>query len=164
MGRKVDWDNWRTKFIQGPDELDLKTLSEYKDAPAYQSLRNRSSQEDWPQQRKRYRDNSSTLASTVPEVKDVASTVTKIIDSAEMLTRHSQLARLMGSISAHELKEIRRKQLEHKPTGLRATEILQYAKAAVETERITEGLATERQQVDFKALSDSELEKLANGG
>ena len=156
MGKKVDWDNWRKKFVQGPDDLDLKKLSEYSGAPAYQTLRNRSSQEDWPQQRKRYRDNASTLASTVPEVRDIASTVTKIIDTGEMLTRHSKAAKMIGSIALRAFQS-------YDPASLKPSEATAMMKLAVEVERLTEGLATQRQQVDFSNLPDSELEKIANG-
>jgi hypothetical protein len=143
---KIDWDTWRKKFIQGPDELDLKKLSEYNGAPAYQTLRNRSSAEDWPDQRKRYRDNLGTLTSIVPDAQAVATNVTKIIDSAEMLTRHAQLSKLAGAIAASELKALYAKIQQKQPTGLRPDDLLKLAKFAVETERLTEGLVTERQE------------------
>jgi hypothetical protein len=38
------------------------------------------------------------------------------------------------------------------------------AAKGVEIERLTEGLATQRQEIDLSGLSDAELEKLANGG
>jgi hypothetical protein len=157
MPASIDWDYWRKTYIQGDDRMDLKVLSKYADAPAYQTLRNRSSKENWPEQRKRYQENVSTLASTIPEVKATAQQVQKIIDSAEMLTRHSKLARSLGSIAARAFAS-------YNPEELRPSDALNMAKLAIEVERITEGMATQRQEIDLKGLSDAELERLANGG
>lgn len=158
MPARVDWDNWRTKFIKGPDDLDLKRLSEYAGAPAHQSLRNRSSAEDWPSQRRRYRDSLGTQSSTHPDVQATAAQVEKIIDAAEMLTRHMKAARLAGQ------KAILAMQATD-PTTLKPAEALAWLKWAIDAERMTEGLATERQEViDISTLTDSALEKLANGG
>jgi hypothetical protein len=152
---RIDWDSWRRKFIQGPDTLTIKALSEYTGAPAYQTLRNRSSKEDWVSQRKRYRDNLSTISDTVPDAQQVASRVEKIIDSAEMLTRHSKAAKLIGSIALKAFQT-------YDPATLKPSEATQMMKLAVEVERITEGLATERQEMklDLKGMSDAELQKL----
>jgi len=138
MPARVDWDNWRTKFIKGPDDLDLKRLSEYSGAPAYQSLRNRSSLEDWPGQRKRYRDTLSTQASLVPEVQATAAQVEKIIDTAEMLTRHIRAAKMVGMKAVQALQLI-------DPATLKPAEALAMLKFAIEAERLTEGMATQKQ-------------------
>ena len=47
---------------------------------------------------------------------------------------------------------------------LTVREALDLIKWAVDGERLTEGLATQRQEIDLSAMSDAELEKLANGG
>jgi len=153
---RLDWDLWRKKFIQGPDSLDLKRLSEYNGAPAYQSLRNRSSKEDWPGQRKRFRDNVGTLADTVPDAQQVTSKVEKLIDSAEMMTRHMKAFRLAGSKAISKLNSV-------DPQTLTVKEALDLMKWAVDGERLTEGLATQRQAVDLSGMSESDLEKLARG-
>ena len=158
MAAKVNWKIWRDQFVQGPDDLDYKRLSKYTGAPAYSSLRNRASQEDWPDQRKRYRENLGTLTGTVPDVQATAAQVEKIIDAAEMLTRHMKAARLAGQ------KAILAMQATD-PTTLKPAEALAWLKWAVDAERMTEGLATERQEViDLSILPDAALEKLANGG
>jgi hypothetical protein len=165
MAAKVNWKIWRDQFVQGPDDLDYKRLSKYTGAPAYSSLRNRASQEDWPDQRKRYRENLGTLAGTVPNVQATVAQAQKIIDAAEMLTRHAGLAKLMGAIAQRELVLIRKKQEADTPTGLKPGDVLSLAKVAIDIERMTEGLATERQEViDISNLPDAALEKLANGG
>jgi hypothetical protein len=161
----IDWSYWRQKYVTGEDTLTLKALSEYQEAPAYQTIKNRANKEDWADQRKRYRYQRSTDASTQPGVKETVEQAAKIIDAAEMITRHAGLAKLMGAIAQRELILLRQKQ-EVKPaisTGLKPAEILNLAKAAIEIERLTEGLATQRQEIDLSGLSDAELERLANG-
>lgn len=137
MPARVDWDNWRTKFIKGPDDLDLKRLSEYSGAPAYQSLRNRSSLEDWPGQRRRYRDTLSTQASTHPDVQATTAQVEKIIDTAEMLTRHMRAAKMVGQKGLQAIQMI-------DPATLKPAEALAMLKFAIEAERLTEGMATQK--------------------
>jgi hypothetical protein len=157
MVAKVNWEIWRKQYVQGPDDLDYKRLSEYKGAPAYSSLRNRASKEDWPSQRRHYRANLGTLAGTVPEAQQVAQRVDQIIDAAEMLTRHTKLFRLAGKIGLTKLRNVN-------PDALSVKEALDLLKWAVDGERLTEGLATQRQELDVKSLPDAELERLANGG
>ena len=144
-------------------DMSLKELSEGHTAPAFKTLRNKSSAEDWPSQRQKFRDMKRTQAAILPDVKQTADEVKKIIDSAEMLTRHAQLTKLMGAIAAHELQQLRRKQLAGEPTGLKPDDALKLARAAIADERLTEGLATQRQELDLSSMSDAELEKLANG-
>lgn len=139
-----DWDYWRQKFVTS--NVTLKEMSEGHNAPAFKTLRNKSSSEDWPSQRQKFRDMKRTQAATLPDVQQTADQVKKIIDSAEMLTRHAQLSKLIGSIAAHEFKLLRRKQEAGEATGLKPNDIAALAKLAIESERLTEGLATERQE------------------
>ncbi len=157
MGAKVNWEIWRKQFVQGPDDLDYKRLSKYTGAPAYSSLRNRASKEDWPSQRKRYRANLGTLAGTVPEAQHVAQQVEKIIDAAEMLTRHAKACRMVGQKAIQAMQMV-------DPATLKPSDALAWLKFAVEAERLTEGLVTQRQEIDLSAMTDAELEKLAYGG
>lgn len=153
-----DWDKWRRTFISGGDDVTLKWLSEQPGAPSYSSIRKRSSpkREDWEEQRRHYRNNLGTITADVPEVKEVAQKVEKIIDSAEMMTRHLKAAKLIGgkALQAFSLMA---------PDTIKPSEAVAMMKLAVEVERLTEGLATERQQIDLTAMSDADLEKLANG-
>lgn len=160
---KTNWDGWRKKYVEGDDVVTLKFLSEQAGAPTYGSIRTRASRESWEEQRKRFRNNRDTLAANVPSVQAVAAQTQRIIDSAEMLTRHAQLTKLMGAIAAHELQQLRRKQLAGEPTGLKPDDALKLARAAIADERLTEGLATQRQAIDLTSLTDEQLEKLANG-
>ena len=142
--------------MTGDDNVTLKGLSEVPGAPAYQTLKNRASAEDWPDQRKRYRYEVRTAASTQPGIKETIEQVSKIVDTAEMFSRHIKAARLAGSKALQALQMT-------DPATLKPREALDWLKFAVEAERLTEGLATQRQQIDFNTMSDAELEKLAKG-
>jgi hypothetical protein len=163
MAQKTDWERWRRKYVEGDDLVTLKFLSEQAGAPSYGSIRVRASRESWEEQRKRFRNSAVTLASAVPSVQATAVQAQKIIDAAEMLTRHAQLTKLVGAIAAHELQQLRRKQLAGEPTGLKPDDALKFARAAIADERLTEGLATQRQELDLSGMSDAELESIAKG-
>ena len=153
---KVDWDFWRHKFVTGNQSL--KEMSEGHGAPAFKTLRNKSSAEDWPSQRKRYKDIEGTQTAINPDVQATVARVEKIIDAAEMLTRHMQAARLVGQKAIQAMRST-------DPATLKPETALSWLKWAVDAERMTEGLATERQEViDLSILPDAALEKLANGG
>lgn len=153
MAKKIDWDYWRRKYIQGMDLIDI---SQVQDAPSYSTLRTRSSKENWPEQRQRFRHNATTIASTVPEAQDVVSTVNTIIDSAEMLTRHSRACKLIGSIAMKAFQS-------YDPASLKPSEAVSMMRLALEYERLTEGHATQRQELDMSGLSNAELENIAKG-
>jgi hypothetical protein len=127
-------------------------------APSYSSLRKRSAPkwEDWEEQRKNYREQVDTLATVHPDVQQTTARVEKIIDTAEMLTRHMKAARLVGQ------KAILAMQATD-PASLKPTEALAWMKFAIEAERLTEGMATARQEIDLSGMSDKDLEALANG-
>ena len=159
MGRfDGNWDIWRRRFVTGDDTVTLVWLSEQPGAPSYSSIRKRSAPkwEDWEAQRRNYRKNLGTIASLSPDAKEAAEQVTKLVDTAEMFSRHIKAARLAGSKALQALQMT-------DPATLKPREALDWLKFAVEAERLTEGLATQRQQIDFSTMSDAELEKLAKG-
>jgi hypothetical protein len=153
-----NWTEWKKRFVSGGDEVTLKWLSEQPGAPSYSSLRKRSAPkwEDWEEQRKNYREQVDTLATVHPDVQQTTARVEKIIDTAEMLTRHMKAARLVGQ------KAILAMQATD-PASLKPTEALAWMKFAIEAERLTEGMATARQEIDLSGMSDKDLEALANG-
>ena len=161
---KLDWDYWRLRYVSSDDSITLEALSREPKAPALNTLKKRSSRESWAEQRERFRHQRDTLAHQDTKVVAAASEVRKLIDTAAMITRHSQLCQLMGSIAVYELQQLRRQQLAGEPTGLKPDDALKLARAAIADERLTEGLATQRQEIDLSAMTDAELEKLANGG
>lgn len=98
-----------------------------------------------------------TQAVTIsPSAQKVTEAAEAIIDLAEMLTRHANACKLVGSRAIARMKSIN-------PDDLSPDEALRMLKWAIEAERLTEGLATQRQEIDVSKLSDEELEKLANG-
>lgn len=158
MANKHDWDYWRHKFVGGDDSVTLKSLSEAQNAPSYDALRKRSSRESWDEQRKRFRHSRDTQAiHKVAENEQVAAKVQQLIDFAEMSSRHMKAFRLAGSKAIAKLNSV-------EAETLTVREALDLIKWAVDGERLTEGLATQRQEIDLSNLSDAELEKLANGG
>jgi hypothetical protein len=161
---KIDWDYWRLRYVASDDLITLEALSREPKAPALNTLKKRSSRESWAEQRDRFRHQRDTLAHQDAKVVSAASEIQKLIDTAAMITRHAQLCQLMGRIAAYELQQLRRKQLEGEATGLKPDDVLKLARAAIADERLTEGLATQRQEIDLSSMTDAELEKLANGG
>lgn len=154
MGSRVDWDYWRQKYVTG--DMLLKDLAEGHNAPAFKTLRNKSSEEDWPGQRRRFQDMKRTQALLVPDVQQTVETAKKIIDSAEMLTQHNQIAKALLSKGIEGIKTL-------DPSKMRPVDIAHFLKLGIDVQRLTEGLATQRQQIDFSTMSDAELEKLAKG-
>jgi hypothetical protein len=73
-----------------------------------------------------------------------------------MLTRHIKAARLAGQKALQAMQAT-------DPATLKPQEALAWLKFAVEAERLAEGLATERQEIDLSTLSDEELDRLING-
>jgi hypothetical protein len=157
MPERIDWEYWRHRFITGSNAVTLKVLSHEPNAPQYSTIKNRASKEDWTDQRKRFRKETTTRAVTIePSAQKVAEAAEAIIDMAEMLTRHANACKLVGSRAIARMKNI-------DPNELSPDEALRLLKWAIETERLTEGLATARQEVDLTSLSDAELEKIVNG-
>lgn len=160
---KHDWEKWRRLYVVGGDDVTLPSIAVIPGAPSLPSLKRVCAAELWADQRKRFREQRDTVTVRDDATVSAVRKVEKIIDSAEMLTRHAQLTKLMGAIAAHELQQLRRKQLAGEPTGLKPDDALKLARAAIADERLTEGLATQRQEVDLAGLSNAELEAIAKG-
>ena len=95
----IDWDHWRLRYVAGDDAVTLEALSKEPEAPALNTLKKRSSKDSWTEQRERFRHQRDTIAHHDATVAAAASEVKKIIDAAEMLTRHAHLCKLMGAIA-----------------------------------------------------------------
>lgn len=155
---KIDWDEWRLKYVSGGDEVTLEALSKAPGAPALDTLKKRSAKESWKDQRDRFRNQIGTITHQDAAVVSAASEVKKIIDTAEMLTRHAKASRLVGQKAIQAMQMI-------DPAKLKPADALAWLKFAIEAERLTEGLATQRTEadIDLRSLSDAELERLARG-
>jgi hypothetical protein len=157
MATKIDWSYWRHRFVTGDDTVTYRLLSEQPGAPAYATIKTVASKEDWTDQRKRYRYQQTTAVAIQPGVKETAEQVTKLVDTAEMFSRHIKAARLAGQKAIQAMQQT-------DPATLKPEQALAWLKFAVEAERLTEGLATQRQEVDLAGLSNAELEAIAKGG
>jgi len=158
MANKHDWEKWRRFYVVGGDDVTLPTIAMIPGAPSLPSLKRVCAAELWADQRKRFRLGRDTEVLRDDTAVSAAEQITRIVDTAEMLTRHIKACRLVGQ------KAIQAMQATD-PATLKPADALAWLKFAVELERLTEGLATQRQELDFvKGLSTEELEKLANGG
>ena len=134
------------------------------------TLKKRSSRDSWAEQRDRFRHQKDTIAYHDATVEAAASEVKKIIDSAEMLTRHAAMSRSLQGLAATWLQTLKmdgnpQRYDPDKVAKLKAGEVATLLKLGFDSERLTEGLSTERTEVvDISAMSDADLEKLANGG
>lgn len=153
---KHDWERWRHLYVTGEDDITLVTLALIPGSPSLASLKRRSMQELWTDQRKRFRSQRDTQAIRDDAAVAAATKVSQLVDAAEMLTRHMKAFRLAGGKAISKLQDVDSKNLSIR-------EALDLLKWAVEGERLTEGLATSRQEIDFSQLSDAELERLARG-
>lgn len=152
----LDWERWRHLYVTGEDDITLSTLSLIPGSPSLASLKRRSTQESWADQRKRFRNQRDTQAIRDDTSVAVVAKVSQLVDTAEMLTRHMKAFRLAGGKAIAKLQNVDSKNLS-------VREALDLLKWAIEGERLTKGLATSRQEIDFSQLSDAELERLAKG-
>lgn len=142
----------------GGDDVSLPTIAAIPGAPSLPSLKRVCAAESWADQRKRFRTERDTVAVRDDAAVSAVNQVERIIDAAEMLTRHAKASRMVGQKAIQAMQMV-------DPATLKPADALAWLKFAVEAERLTEGLATQRQELDFvKGLSTEELEKLANGG
>jgi len=153
---KVDWDYWRHKYISGGDEVTLRSLAQLPGSPTYETLKNRSSKESWAEQRKRYIRERMTLEATQPGIQETVEQAARIIDAAEMLTRHMKAARLVGQ------KALQAMQMTD-PSTLKPSDAINWIRWAVEAERLVEGMAGSKTELDLSKLSVEELEAIARG-
>lgn len=163
---KYNWKILAKEYVTGGDELTLEVMSKKENHPSIQSLLRVCAKERWVEQREMYRqrqaqnqavrDNIKRLDTEVSvHIEDTQTQINKLVDEVEMLTRHLNIIRLMMVKGVKGIEAI-------DPTTLRPSEALSYAKTALELERLTQGLATEK--VDIQSVSDEDLEKLAYGG
>lgn len=147
-------------------------------APSYQTLRHRSGSEDWEGQRKAFRHNLSTQVAAQPTAAQVVQQTEQLVDNAEAIARHLQIAKsLQGSYAQiqKKLKELNvieqmdYTQLNPLQLSLLLQRLAAIASTAAEIERKALGLSDPEQRVkvdvsggiDFSALPDEELRRIA---
>jgi len=130
-----DWEEYRRRYLNGES---LESLAQ--DGPPLALLRARAAAEGWKEQRKRFKRDPNQ----------------QLVDTAEMLARHARWARILGQLGIRALEA-------RDPSSLRPSEALQLVKLAVEIERLVEGQASSRVEIDLSKLTIEELERLARG-
>ena len=156
----IDWEYWRHKYVSGDDSVTLEHLSNIPNAPSLVALKRHCAKGSWSEQRKAYR------YQTIAKVADSATTqaaiaqTQQLIDAAEVITRHLQMAKALHSLAARRLRDFR-------PEELNAKDLVSWVNAATNIERLAMGLSTDRKEVnvsiDLATLSDEELEAIASG-
>jgi hypothetical protein len=81
-----------------------------------------------------------TLEATQPGIQETVEQAARIIDAAEMLTRHMKAARLVGQ------KALQAMQLTD-PSTLKPSDAINWIRWAVEAERLVEGMAGSKTEV-----------------
>jgi P2-related tail formation protein len=137
---KHDWDKWRRAYVVGDDNVTLPSIAMIPGAPSLPSLKRVCASELWADQRKRYRVERDTHVIRDDAAVSAVQRVEQIIDAAEMLTQHNQVAKLLISQGVQALRG-------RDPAKLSDKDALAFLKAGIEIQRLTEGLATERQAV-----------------
>lgn len=138
---KIDWDKWRRLYVVGEDDVTLPSIAAIPGSPSLPSLKRVCAAELWADQRKRFREQRDTQVIREDAASAAVQRVEKIIDSAEMLTQHNQVAKLLLSLGVQALRN-------RDPDTIRTSDALAMLRAGVEIQRLTEGLATERQSSD----------------
>lgn len=170
MGKRVNWDHWKEVFVTGDDSVTFAFIAEMDGAPAYSSIKNKacppknSSEASWSDLRKQYRKELAKESVGGEKVKlsveQAVERTQKIIDTAEMLIQHNAIAKGLLSLAS---QGIRARVEAEAGKDLKPMELIQMAKVGIEIQRIIEGMATSKTEIDFKGMSDTELDEIING-
>lgn len=154
--KKIDWSYWEHKYISS--DLSLDFLSKLPNAPTLNTLKKQSTEGLWRQKRQQFKEQTATAATQNAVTQAAVRQAQQIIDAAELLQRHLQMAKALQSIAASRLKSF-------SPSELSPKDLVAWVNAATNIERLALGLATERVevQIDFSQLTDEQLERLAAG-
>lgn len=137
MGQGIDWDYWRIKYVQGADECTLEVLADEPKAPALSTLKKHSSNEGWPGQRQKFRDQLNKSVLSDAKVEQAAEKVTQLINRAEMLERHHKIYRSVAALAIAALNS-------SNPQDIKPSDALAMIKWATDGERLLEGMETDK--------------------
>lgn len=160
-----NWDAIRKDFIAGDNTVTLASLAKKFNIPNPVQVRNQASKEDWKKQRQVYREKKQLKGLVVKHdvmeerkiferVESTEAKLANLIDTAEIITRHLQIGKLLQSKSVKAIKAMDEEKL--KPN-----EIANFVKLSADLEK--GAIAMLEGSVDLDSLSKEELEKLANG-
>lgn len=116
MPRRYDWPKIRNEYVTGSDTLTLESLAK-KYGPVIGSVRRRSSQEQWAEERAEYREAVARKTRQQITAREVSVRV-----------RHQQIARALQEKAVRRLKQL-------DPECLTASEVRQFLKDAIAIER-----------------------------
>jgi len=162
MAASVEWAKWKRIYVTGDDDITLAVLSRHQDAPSLNQLKKISTRDSWPEQRKQYRNQLDRKVLESASTQRVVDHVERLIDVAEIQTRHIKLAKSMQSRVAASLQD-----MQQKNTTLSPRDAATWLKIATDLERLAVGLVTHRTEVvatDVTALTDEELQAIINEG
>lgn len=180
--KKFNWDTIRRAYVSG--EMALADLAKEQTGldtdPSYKSLRNRSSAEGWEAQRRVFRDNLRTQVAATPTATQVMQQTEQLIDAAEAIARHVQLAKSLQASYAtiqNKIKQVRLIEqmdfngLDPLQLSLLLQRLAAIAATGADIERKALGLSDPEQRVkldasvntniDFSVMTDEELRRIA---
>lgn len=137
MAAEYDWEFWRNRYVSG--DCTLADLSKEEGSPSLVAFRKRSAKEDWGKMRLEFR-RQVTRQVADGLASDLSATVREqfAFDTAEMLTRHNQLANALLSTAAKGLAALA--QRGEVPSF---KDVVALAKLGVDVQRLIAGQATE---------------------
>lgn len=160
--------------MSGDDSVTFQSLSEMDNAPAFSTIRNKacpprgSSKTSWAELRKQYRKELARESVGGNKVKlsveQAIERTSQIINAAEMLAQHNQIAKgllRMASLGINEY--LTDAQKNQNRIGLKPFEIEKLVKTGIEIQRTIEGMATSKTEVDLRCASDAELDAIIDG-
>jgi len=137
-----NWNTIKRAFVSG--KMSLRELSrehtEIASDPGYERLRAIASKEDWTAQRKVYQHTLNTVTAQQPEAQAIAENTEKLIDAAELITRHVRLAKAFQSKIVARLQTIN-------PEELKPSDLIAWLKISTDIERLANGMAIDRQDI-----------------
>lgn len=162
---KYDWGEIKDKYVAGNDTVTLTALAKEYGVPYVEQVTRRANKEDWKKQRQVYRERKQIKGLVVEHdvmeekkiferVESTEAKLANLIDTAEIITRHLQIGKLLQSKSVKAIKAMDEEKL--KPN-----EIANLVKLSADLEK--GAIAMLEGSVDLDSLSKEELEKLANG-
>ena len=162
MAAHVAWEKWRKLYVAGDDDLTLAALSQAPGAPSINSFKKVAWKESWVEQRRQFRNQLDNKVYQSAGVQKAADYVERLVDVAEIQTRHIKLAKSMQARVAASLQEMQRENITLSPRDA-AT----WLKIATDLERLSVDLVTSKTEVvatDVTALTDEELQAIINEG
>lgn len=155
----IDWDYFRHKYVSGDDSVTLSVLSRLPNAPNLTTLKRRSREELWAEQRRQFRYQAATKMADSATTQEALRQTEQLVDQVEAIARHLKLARALQGTATKALQLV-------DPESLHPRDMLAMLSQGVQIERLAMEMATSRVELgklDLSTLTDEQLERIANG-